>query len=59
MLRLETALLAGSDRPWSSALLYGEGRPLIEVDPARLEETLGVDGSRPLYRAGRWVETDS
>ncbi|MDY7107745.1 MAG: hypothetical protein SYC29_03825 [Planctomycetota bacterium] len=58
MLRLETALLAGSDRPWSSALLYGEGRPLIEVDPARLEETLGVDASRPLYRNGRWVEAD-
>jgi hypothetical protein len=58
MLRLEMALLAGSDRPWSSALLYGRGQPLIEVDPDRLEETLGVDGSHPLYRNGRWVEAD-
>lgn len=58
MMRLEMALLAGSDRPWSSALLYGHGRPLIEVDPDRLEEMLGADGSRPLYRNGRWVEAE-
>jgi len=56
MMRLEMALLAGSDRPWSSALLYGRGRPLIEVDPDRLEQTLQTDASRPLYRDGRWVE---
>jgi hypothetical protein len=56
MLRLEVALLAGAERPWSSDLLYGRGQPLIEVDPDRLEETFGVDASRPLYCAGRWVE---
>jgi len=58
MLRLEVALLAGAERPWSSDLLYGRGQPLIEVDPDRLEETFGVDASRPIYRAGRWVETE-
>jgi hypothetical protein len=58
MMRLEMALLAGSERPWSSALLYGRGQPLIEVDPDRLEETLGTDGSRPLFRNGRWVEAE-
>ena len=56
MLRLEIALLTSSDRPWSSELLYGRGRPLIEVDPLRLEEAFGVDGSRPIYRDGKWVE---
>ena len=56
MLRFEIALLTGSDRPWSSELLYGRGRPLIEVDPLRLEEAFGVDGSRPIHRDGKWVE---
>jgi len=55
MLRLEAALLAGSDRSWSGELLLNDGQPLVEVDPRRLDETLGVDGSRPYYRGGRWV----
>jgi hypothetical protein len=56
MLRFETAILAGGERSWSSDLLLSGGQPLIEVDPLRLEESLNVDASRPLYRAGRWVE---
>ncbi|UCD75685.1 MAG: hypothetical protein JSV91_01975 [Phycisphaerales bacterium] len=55
MLRLEAALLAGSQRSWSGELLLNDGRPLIEVDPQRLEDALEVDGSRPYYRGGRWV----
>jgi hypothetical protein len=55
MLRLEIALLAGIERPWSSELLLGRGRPLVEVDPDRLEEALGVNAARSIYRNGRWV----
>ena len=55
MLRLEVGLLAGDGRPWSSDLLLGGGAPLIEVDPDRVTDTLGTDGTRPLYRGGWWV----
>jgi len=55
LLRLEIGLLSGPDRPWSGELLITGGAPLIEVDPRRLEQTFGVDASRPLYRDGRWV----
>ena len=55
MLRLEVGLLAGDVRPWSSDLLLGAGAPLIEVDPDRITDTLGTDGTRPLYRRGWWV----
>ena len=54
MLELEAALLAGTERTWSSELAFGGGEPLIEVDPHRVAETLGVDPSRPYYRDGRW-----
>ncbi len=53
-LRLEAALLAGADRTWSGELLLSTGRPLIEVDPERIEEALGVDRSKPRYRNGLW-----
>lgn len=56
MLRFEEALLAGRDRTWSSELLLSAGQPLIEVDPMRLEESLNVDVTRPVYRNGRWAE---
>jgi hypothetical protein len=55
MLRLEAALL-GAERTWSSDWLLTEGRPLIEVDPMRMHDALGVDASRPYFRNGRWVE---
>ncbi|MHC4101335.1 MAG: hypothetical protein ACYS15_01500 [Planctomycetota bacterium] len=58
MLRFEAAILAGVNRTWTGDLLLGEGRPLIEVDPDRIEEALGVDGSRPCYRGGRWEACD-
>jgi hypothetical protein len=49
MLRFEAALLAGNNRSWSGDLLLTQGRPLIEVDPDRIEEALGADGSRPCF----------
>lgn len=59
MLQLEAAVLAGIDRAWSGELLLGRGRPLVEVDPDNLPQTLGVDASRPYYRRGRWVALDN
>ena len=58
MLQLELALLTDSQRSWSSQMLLSRGRPLIEVDPEKLPETLRVDVSRPYYRDGRWVPSD-
>ena len=58
MLQLEAAVLAGADRAWSGELLLGRGRPLVEVDPDNLQQTLGADASRPYYRRGRWVALD-
>ncbi|NNM24739.1 MAG: hypothetical protein HKO59_01920 [Phycisphaerales bacterium] len=55
MLRMETALLAGSERPWSTALLIDGGDPLVEVDPDAIVDTLGIDASHPYFRGGRWV----
>jgi hypothetical protein len=54
MLRLEVALLAGRERTWADELLLTGGRPLVEVDPGRLEETFGVDASRPYFVDGEW-----
>lgn len=59
MLRLEVALLAGADRSWSSDLLFGRGQPLLEVDPTRLAEMLGVNAACCVYRDGQWVEPGS
>ena len=56
MLRFEAALLAGDNRSWSGEQLLNRGRPLIEVDPDRLEDSLAVDVTRPCYRNGQWVE---
>ena len=50
-----TVALAGGERTWSSEMLIGGGQPLIEVDPARLEESLGVDVKKCRYRNGKWV----
>ncbi len=54
LLRFEAALLAGDDRSWSGELLLNGGRPLIEVDPDRLESSFGVNAGQPCYRDGRW-----
>lgn len=56
MLRFESSILAGRERSWSSEAMLTGAPALIEIDPMQLEESLGVDASRPLYRKGRWVE---
>jgi hypothetical protein len=53
-LRLEAALLAGEGRSWSQDLLIGGGRPLLEVDPDRLADSLGADPAQACWRGGRW-----
>lgn len=55
MMRLEVAMLAGEDRPWSADLAATGGRRLLEIDPQRLEAAFSVDAERPYYRNGRWV----
>ena len=55
MLRIELGLLSGDDRPFSSELQMAAGEPLIEVDAERISNTFGVDGSRTIWRRGRWV----
>ncbi len=54
MLRFEAALLAGEKRSWSQDLLLGGGRPLLEVDPDRLADSLGADPAFACWRGGRW-----
>lgn len=58
LLRIERALLGGAERSWAGDLLLDRGRPLIEVDPDRLQETLGADPASACYRAGRWGRCD-
>jgi hypothetical protein len=54
MLILESALLAGTERTWAGEVLLTTAPPLIEIDPSRLDEMLGVDASRPYFVNGSW-----
>ncbi len=54
LLQFEAALLAGEQRSWSGELLLTGGRPLIEVDPDRLELSFGVNASKPCFGDGTW-----
>ena len=56
MLRFESSILAGRERSWANEALLTGAPALIEVDPMQLQESLGVDASKPLYRNKRWVE---
>lgn len=56
MMNVELALLSGTDRTWASDLLLYNAQPLMEVDPDRLVDTLGVDARRILFRNGRWTD---
>ena len=56
MLEVEAALLSGRDRAWSTDLTLTRGHPLIEVDPTRMDEAMGIDARRARYRNGQWVE---
>jgi hypothetical protein len=57
MLVLEAALLAGTERSWSGEVLLSAASPLVEIDPDRLDEMLGVDAARPYFVDGTFVRT--
>lgn len=59
LLHLEHALLADADRAWSDDLLLQGGLPLVEVDPANLSQSLGVDPERNVFRNGQWVQAET
>lgn len=56
MLTVELAILSGSERSWASELLLSRGQPLIEIESDRLDQVLGVDPSRCVFRGGRWIQ---
>jgi len=58
MLRVEAALLSDDERTWSGELLLTGGRPLIEVDPDRLDSSFGINAAQACYRDGEWVRCD-
>ena len=58
MLQLEAALLAGDHRTWSADEMLTDARPLLEVDPDNLQQTLLADGSNAYYRNGQWVSSE-
>ena len=39
-------------------LVLTDGEPLIEVDPQRIDESLGIDASKSVYRNGSWQSPD-
>jgi len=55
MLVLESALLAGTERSWSGEALLTAAAPLIEIDPDRLAESLGVDVTKAYFADGDFV----
>ncbi len=58
-LRVESILLSGSRRSWSAQVVADGGAPLREVDPEDLASMFGVDASRPVWRAGKWLEVEA
>ena len=58
MLRVEAALLSGDERSWSGELLLTGGRPLIEVDPDRLDASFGINAAQACYLDGEWGRCD-
>ena len=54
MLILESALLSGTERSWAGEVLLTSARPLVEIDPAQLDEALGVDATKPYFVNGQW-----
>lgn len=57
LLHLELSLLEPGGSDWSTILVIGGDRPLLELDVDGLERLLlDEERLRPLYRDGRWVE---
>lgn len=52
MLTLEAALLGGKERSWAGEVMLTGAAPLIEIDPANLDEMLEVDATRPYFVNG-------
>ncbi len=57
LLHLELSLLEPGESDWSTILVIGGDRPLLELDVDGLERLLLDEVRlRPLYRDGRWIE---
>lgn len=54
-LRLESALLAGTQRSWAAQIITDAGAPLRDLDASELAATYDVDAEKPYWRAGAWV----
>jgi hypothetical protein len=54
-LRFESYLLNGIQRSWAAQTIVDEGAPLRDPDPADLPDAMGIDVTRPYWRAGAWV----
>lgn len=53
-LRIESALLRGTQRSWGAQLITDGGAPLRDLDPSELAATYEVDSAKPLWRVGKW-----
>lgn len=54
-LRVESALLRGTQRAWSAQVLADGGSPLRDPEPGELAAEMGVDVQATVWRNGRWV----
>lgn len=55
-LRLESALLRGTQRAWSAQILADGGAPLRDPEPDELAAEMQVDPRKSVWRDGRWSE---
>ncbi|MGE3107383.1 MAG: hypothetical protein AB7G11_01875 [Phycisphaerales bacterium] len=56
-LRVESALLAGTQRSWAAQLFTDGGAPLRDLDAGDLAATYDVDAAKPFWRQGTWTST--
>lgn len=54
-LRVESALLRGTQRAWSAQVLADGGSPLRDPEPDELAAEMGVDINATVWRNGRWT----
>lgn len=55
IVRVESALLSGSQQSWATQLLADRGARLIELNPEDVPALFGVDVSATLFRDGAWI----
>jgi len=53
-LRIESALLRGTQRSWAAQLVTDAGSPLRDLDASELAATYDVDPAKPVWRDGQW-----